>query len=448
MEIGRATLSCRYRPAEAEVPRAGPMIASIGSMTRHLYQVLTRLESPVDTSGFQLITAAVTMMADAEKDCGACVIRDLFRLFSWILAVLLCLTLLAWGGSRIVTDQLPLLQYFYWIPSLAYGLAAALLLSFSWLVAQAAQPHLPASFAPEGSEQFKMMSVPRAARWPRRAGAAAFAVLSAHAVLVEHHSLRGMNAPDSTPQSVRLVFWNAATDFMDDYASRITYLKPTMIGIANPAAYAKWDELRAEVGPDSDAQRFGRLAFISPYRILAWGGTKLGVSGADTRYFDGKPSVDQGEAMFVELDAEADFGRPIVVWLVDLPSDLHLPRQRVTREAMATMLSFSGPTYIRGTSGVDEQVPGRPQGFPSPDIIMGDFNIPRGSDSIRTITRDLRDSYEVAGWGLKPTWHRQYPMVAIDHVYISEVMRALRYDAINVGAGKHMLLVVDLKAAG
>jgi hypothetical protein len=233
---------------------------------------------------------------------------------------------------------------------------------------------------------------------------------------------------------------------MDDYADRIAYMKPTMIGIANPAAYAKWEVLRAEAGPNSDAQRFGRLALISPYPILAWGGTRLGIDGAKTRYFDGKPSVDEGEAMFVELDAAADFGRPLVVWLIDLPSDLHLPRQRVTREAMNNIASFSGPAYARGSNGVDDLLTGRARGFPPPDIIMGDFNIPRGSDSIRTITGDLADTYELAGWGLKPTWHCQYPVVAIDHVYVSRVLRAHRYDSINVGAGKHMLLVVDLSA--
>lgn len=373
-------------------------------------------------------------------------LRQNFRHISWLLIVLAGIVVAAWALGRVVTDRVYVMQFVYWVPALVYGLAAVLLVSFSWLFALMGQPYLPSSFAPDADKPIEFVRPPRVALKTRRVVGAACVGMIGHALIAETNGLRWLEPPPQSQGGQRVVFWNAATDFMDDYAEKIAAVKPSIVCIANPAAYCKWEVIREAVGGDrSDAQRYGRLACFGPWPVLRWGGTSLEIEGAKTRYFDGKPSIDRGEAMFVEFDATAEFGRPIVVWVVDLPSDVNLSRQTMMKQAAATINGFSGPVMVRGKGGLDEQVIA-PKGFPAADIIAGDFNTPRGSASLQHVVGGLVHAYEQAGYGPEPTWHREYPLVAIDHVFTGGPVRAVGYSSVDVGAGKHRMQIVDVAA--
>lgn len=373
-------------------------------------------------------------------------LRQNFRYISWLLIVLAGIVVAAWALGRATTDRLYVMQFVYWVPALVYGLVAVLLVSFSWLFALMGQPYLPSSFAPDADKPIEFVRLPRVALKTRRVVGAACVVMIGHALLVETNGMRWLEPPPQSQGGQRLVFWNAATDFMDDYAEKIAGVRPSIVCIANPAAYCKWEVIREAVGGDaSDAQRYGRLACFGPWRVLRWGGTSLEIQGAKTRYFDGKPSVDRGQAMFVEFDATAEYGRPIVVWVLDLPSDINLSRQAMMKQAAAAINGFSGPVMVRGKGGLDEEVEA-PKGFPAADIIAGDFNTPRGSASLELIAGGLAHAYEQAGYGPEPTWHREYPLVAIDHVFTGGPVRAVGYSSVDVGAGKHRMQIVDLGA--
>jgi hypothetical protein len=372
------------------------------------------------------------------------VLRQNFRHISWLLIVLAGIVVAAWALGRAVTDRVYVMQFVYWVPSLVYGLVAVLLVSFSWLFALMGQPYLPSSFAPEADKPIEFVRLPRVAGKTRRVVGAACVGMIGHALIAETNGLRWLEPPPQSQGGQRVVFWNAATDFMDDYAEKIAGVHPTIVCIANPAAYCEWEVIREAVGGDkSDAQRYGRLACFGPWRVLRWGGTSLEIEGAKTRYFDGKPSVDRGQAMFVEFDATAEYGRPIVVWVLDLPSDVNLSRQTMMKQAAAAINGFSGPVMVRGKGGLDEEVES-PKGFPAADIIAGDFNTPRGSASLEHVVGGLVHAYEQAGYGPEPTWHREYPLVAIDHVFTGGPVRAVGYSSVDVGAGKHRMQIVDV----
>lgn len=371
-------------------------------------------------------------------------LRQNFRHISWLLIVLAGIVVAAWALGRAVTDRVYVMQFVYWVPSLVYGLVAVLLVSFSWLFALMGQPYLPSSFAPEADKPIEFVRLPRVAGKTRRVVGAACVGMIGHALIAETNGLRWLEPPPQSQGGQRVVFWNAATDFMDDYAEKIAGVHPTIVCIANPAAYCEWEVIREAVGGDkSDAQRYGRLACFGPWRVLRWGGTSLEIEGAKTRYFDGKPSVDRGQAMFVEFDATAEYGRPIVVWVLDLPSDVNLSRQTMMKQAAAAINGFSGPVMVRGKGGLDEEVES-PKGFPAADIIAGDFNTPRGSASLEHVVGGLVHAYEQAGYGPEPTWHREYPLVAIDHVFTGGPVRAVGYSSVDVGAGKHRMQIVDV----
>ncbi len=371
-------------------------------------------------------------------------LRKNFRHISWLLIVLAGIVVAAWALGRATTDRLYVMQFVYWVPALVYGLVAVLLLSFSWLFALMGQPYLPSSFAPDADKPIEFVRLPRVALKTRRVVGVACVGMIGQAVLVETNGMRWLEPPPQSQGGQRLVFWNAATDFMDDYADKIAGVRPSIVCIANPAAYCKWEVIREAVGGDaSDAQRYGRLACFGPWRVLRWGGTSLEIEGAKTRYFDGQPSVDRGQAMFVEFDATAEYGRPIVVWVLDVPSDVNLSRQTMMKQAAAAINGFSGPVMVRGKGGLDEVVEA-PKGFPAADIIAGDFNTPRGSASLGLVVGGLVHAYEQAGYGPEPTWHREYPLVAIDHVFTGGPVRAVGYSSVDVGAGKHRMQIVDL----
>lgn len=368
--------------------------------------------------------------------------RPFFRFISWSLIVCTFASITLWLIGRVINDSVFSLQYVSWVPSVAYMGVAILSIAFSWLFALMAQPHLPASFAPDDEAPREMMKFPRVGQRTRLCAGVLLLIVSLNSFFFEYGMHRSLQSAGSA-ETLRVTFWNAATDFMDDYADRFVSTQATLFALANPAAYCEWEKLRLAAGPTSDARRFGRLAVVSPWKITKWGGTSLNITGAKERRFGDQSFFDRGVAMFAELDATERFGRPIIVWIVDLPSDIEIPRKRMLSEANAALGAFTGPVLTTGGNGLDEQIEA-PRGFPKPDIILGDFNTPRGSRSLKSLTGDLYHAYDRAGHGLMFTWDRERPLVAIDHIFVNPSFDVVKYESWDLGRGRHLAQIAEI----
>jgi endonuclease/exonuclease/phosphatase (EEP) superfamily protein YafD len=123
----------------------------------------------------------------------------------------------------------------------------------------------------------------------------------------------------------------------------------------------------------------------------------------------------------------------------------------MAKQAAAAIAAFKGPEYAKGESGVRTQHSAGP-GFPKPDLIMGDFNGPRGSVSQRLIVGDMAEAYDQAGAGYAASWpgrghHAPFPVFHLDHLFLAPYLRATRYDLVKPVYGYHWPQVADVAVA-
>jgi endonuclease/exonuclease/phosphatase family metal-dependent hydrolase len=123
------------------------------------------------------------------------------------------------------------------------------------------------------------------------------------------------------------------------------------------------------------------------------------------------------------LDATAELGRPITVYAVDLPSDPNRPRFEIARTARR-MLGGAAP--------------------PPPDLVVGDFNMTRGSASVKALFPGLTHAYDQAGRGYGATFRRGFPLYHLDHTLLSGAVTATDYTLVDLGSGRHLGQWVEL----
>ncbi|MBS0195812.1 MAG: hypothetical protein JSR77_03555 [Planctomycetes bacterium] len=347
--------------------------------------------------------------------------------------VLLCgiAGLAAWIVGRVINDAWWWSQFLYWIPSHLAIAGALVCLFIGWLGEVLTPPQ-------------------ERSRWPGRMLMALLAIVlvrSCYEWRVDRYVRPAVAAQE---RAIRVLAWNPAVDFMDDFAVRVAHVQPQVVTIANRPAYTQWEAIRTAVGGQGSMIRYGRLSLVSRFRVIRWGGTSLGVKGAKERMNTwkggGELTVDRGEALFVELDTREDLGKTTVMWVVDMPSDLNIGRADMFAQAAAVVTGFRGPAYTRNRAELDEEEPAC-NGFPKPDLVVGDFNTPRGSRSIRTLVGDMRHAYDDAGRGMALSWPRRLPTVPIDQAYLGESLRAVGYEVRDLWAGDHKAQVIDLVAA-
>lgn len=372
----------------------------------------------------------------------------LWPLLFWSIALLGSVPAWLWLLGRVFNDRWHPAQYCYWLPTH---------LSLVWLAASACLLTLIFALTPGRARVQATSPVPARQKRSRRAYAVAIFWLAVLLMFLwachEYRLYRYLGntpTPASTfenPRALRILAWNPAIDYMDDFADRVQLRKADILAITNRPGHTKWEQLRDHVGGARSMARFGRLTIISHYRIVRWGGCALGITGARKRTTlwqgGGEVSQDSGEAFFVELDTTAQLGRTFTLWMIDIPSDLALHRARVFEQAAATLTSFPGPCFGRSDANLDVLLPLEPGGgnrasaFPPPDLIVGDFNTPRGSRSIRTLVGDLPHAFDAAGRGLAGTWRRDFPLVFIDQTYVARWLTPRWYNIIDMGAGQH-----------
>ncbi|MBC22649.1 MAG: hypothetical protein CMJ32_01875 [Phycisphaerae bacterium] len=107
---------------------------------------------------------------------------------------------------------------------------------------------------------------------------------------------------------------------------------------------------------------------------------------------------------------------PMVIYLVDLPSDPSLPRMKIARALAGGLHKLDAPP---------------------PDLVVGDFNITRNSASIRHIFPGMINAWDQAGHGHAGSFPRQRPMWHLDQVLVGPHFRCLDYHIEDAGFGRH-----------
>lgn len=118
------------------------------------------------------------------------------------------------------------------------------------------------------------------------------------------------------------------------------------------------------------------------------------------------------------LDTNAVLGKPLIIWAIDLPSTLSIPRRALSLEVLRLMKL------------AEKQ---------SPDIVLGDFNMTRNSSALKAMFPTLHDAADEGGIGILATFPMEYPLYHIDHLLLSAELQACSYECINPHIGRHRM---------
>jgi hypothetical protein len=302
------------------------------------------------------------------------------------LTVATCLVCIAWLIGRITSDRYGWSQWLLWIPTPAVMVVAAI--------------GLAAASRPSGI----------AGR--RRCRVIAWAAISA-AILVyfsvfEHRLLPRSSAGAGALRLVHGSVQAGGRQVVSRFGESLIGLDGdvTIVNSALPGRGIK--RLRDQL------QDLGTSALAWPFVLV----THLPI-------LEARPLVANAElrvAVF-RLDATATLGRILTVYAIDLPSEPRRSRADVARDLRRIL----------------DQTVSEP-----PDVVVGDFNMTRNSAAMAIAFPDLEHAYNQAGWGYAASFHRGFPLYHIDHTLVDESVRAVDYELIDIGMGRHLVQVVEL----
>jgi len=249
-------------------------------------------------------------------------------------------------------------------------------------------------------------------------------------------------------EATRIVFWNQASADVGPIAPAFLAVEPTVLVLANRHSRTATRDLAQAFIDTGDAYAAVGWPFdlFARLPVRRWASTSLELDGR-SRQRDGSLREDPGWAAFYQLDAGAG---TLTIWVIDLPSDPRASRMSLARRAGGAIASWQGATRVIHPDEGQWIERSDALGFPTPDVIVGDFNIPRGSASLRVFLESagaagMRDAFEEAGWGWKRTWPRQFPAWAIDQCFVGARVGAARFQTLDPGFGGHRALVVEVQ---
>lgn len=212
------------------------------------------------------------------------------------------------------------------------------------------------------------------------------------------------------PGDCTMVHWNAASNWGEHRSGGvledIMQHRPDVVVITNPGQRLWSDQnLRDQTGCEYIARNFAVLVvsrhpIIQCRMVLAASGAKV------ARVVLALPS---GE---------------LELWAVDFPSD----PSRVRSEVFQT---FS--TRIQGLR------------LPPPDLVMGDFNVPRNSLALRDCFPEMGNAFDLAGVGWYGTWPSNLPLWQLDQVLVAPELTAVRYQIFPSRVGEHRVQLVVIR---
>lgn len=137
--------------------------------------------------------------------------------------------------------------------------------------------------------------------------------------------------------------------------------------------------------------------------------------------------IEDATVMALTFDTTAKIGRKTTAWFIDMPSNPLASRA----DLVARVVSHTDTLRKEGK-------------LPAPDFVVGDFNIPLGSESLRAFVPGFSEASASAGLGRLASWPRPRAVLQIDHVLVSPAWRAADYRVIDGGASEHMAQTVRL----
>ncbi len=286
--------------------------------------------------------------------------------------------------SQVLTDRLPALQVLWWIPRVL--LAAPLVAGFAVLLACAMRWRW-------GAVEVKRLRV--------------WLGISVAAALICVASDWGL--PRVRPDGgFRLAHWNACYPERQD----ARYAVDTILGfdadavvITDPGLTFVDDGIERLRAAGYGVLRAGSFAIVARVPVL-----------------EALPKFDSRERHLTQFALDTKFGR---LWIhaVDMPSSPTLPRYPLVRSLVAETAALA---------------------IEPADIIVGDFNITRGSASLKLLTGDAREAFATAGTGWGGTYPRRFPLWGIDLMHVRAPWVALRSEIVDPGFGRHRAQIVDL----
>lgn len=345
------------------------------------------------------------------------------------------LVLVVFGVGRVLTDQHHWSQYLWWVPA-SWTLAAAWGLLALSTILSLGSTRLGGAFV----RPFLLVGALAATGW----------------VAFGEWHLERLAFPVRSPgPAVRVAHWNLSANAPGgDLSGFIAAREPDVAFVMN----ARYDDdraamvegLRALAGEGDGESHFlqrGRMMVASRLPIVGYGVAVLEKLEAPG---DWPTSHDAGQVAFVELDASGRFpglGRPLVVWVVDLPSDPNLWRMELTRAAARAVGRWSGPVQRPDEGGRLRPVAATGP-FPDPDVVVGDFNTPRGSASLRGLVGAMREAHAASGAGPDASFRARYygfgPGWHIDLAFVGDGWRASGYELARRPPIRHAMQWFDL----
>jgi len=352
-----------------------------------------------------------------------------FRL--WLLrplAVLLglgvpCLVL-AWGVSRLVGDRVHAVQYVFWIPTFAFAGVAWVLFAGH------------AAVRPFAAWRKRRSLLGRRLWIPALAGCLLLTAWWAGVDWRLHRCLPGAGPAPASGATVRLAFWNLASAPHRGFPARVEAQGADIAIISNPNFASRsplTEELRAAVLGRSAAEPGGFLrapstAVASRFPILAHATVRLPPLAAED-------PESGGRLVYLEFDVSrlGGVGReePLRVLVVDMPSNPKLARREVMERAAAAARSFTGPVFRADAIGRFVADPRASVAVLDADVVVGDFNAPAASPSIRALVGDRRETFAAAGRGNPGTWRSDRPFWAIDAAFVGRGWRVVGHRVVG-----------------
>ncbi len=372
-------------------------------------------------------------------------------------ALLGVLILLAWITGRVLTDQHHWSQYLWWMPPLWAIGSAWLLLIVSYALAAMSRRLGGLMLRPlllmlaTGCTLFLVLGVWRVQRVLTRSDARA-------------------------PGTIRVLHWNQAGQGIDQpaWGKRIKDMNANIVLIAN----AEWGESRqtlleqfAYFAPD-ERVRWVNYSYRLPadpahYRVedSALIASRYPMTRTGTVSFGSSrrqqvlnhSSSERGWVMFAEfdLDPQHDDEPPFVVWFVDLPSNPLGWKRDEIQETKNAIDAWDGRGWTMGRH-VWEKTTFDDHRLPTPDLVIGDFNTPRGSASLDLLAPGFRDAFAQAGHGRGrsfvihdgdsfETVFFGLADIQIDLALTAPGIEVMRYELIHEDASDHAIQVVDLR---
>lgn len=193
-----------------------------------------------------------------------------------------------------------------------------------------------------------------------------------------------------------------------------------------------WDWIRAEED-ERDALRFAQGVVLTRYRVVRHAVVWLDFEGL-------WPSgVDPERGWVACIELQQDRGDPLVLWVVDMPSSPRLPKRAAVRAMLESIRSWQGQFTARDAAGLPQVQ--HASGFPLPDVIVGDFNMPRWSSALDALEDpEVFSTQEVsraAGTGPPGTFPSPWSILPIDLVFTAEGWIPVHHTAKALAGVRH-----------